>query len=108
MIEELLARFVPQFLSTAHLRIARVREIVASRDHGALLGATRELHALVGEASLLGLEVVIPRARDSEQVTQWLADTRSDEAVAAVGFALDELEKVLELVTPSLTGERSP
>jgi HPt (histidine-containing phosphotransfer) domain-containing protein len=106
MIEDLQARFLPRFLSTARQRIERVRGIVASRDHGALLGAVRELHALVGEASLLGLEVVIPRAHHAEQVTQALADTRGDEA--AVGFALDALEKGLELVTPSLTGERSP
>lgn len=108
MIEEILARFVPQFLATAHLRIERVRQILASHDHGALLTASRELHALVGEASLLGLESVLPSARHAEQSTQVLIDTRSEEARAAVGFALDELGNCLVLVTPSLTGEKSP
>lgn len=108
MIDELLAHFVPQFLATAHQRIERVRAILVARDRGALLGASREMHALVGEASLLGLGEVIPVASNAERATQHLIDSYSEEALAAVGLALDGLENTLVLVTPSLTGGKSP
>jgi HPt (histidine-containing phosphotransfer) domain-containing protein len=64
MIEEIRRRFLPRFVAGAQGRIDRGRASIAADDREA---AARELHALAGEASLLGLDAVAMLARTSEE-----------------------------------------
>lgn len=106
MIDDLQARFLPQFMMTAKLRVERVRDIATRRDHGALHAALRELHALVGEAGLLGLGGVLALARAAEAATHRAHGSRSDADVRALEAALDELATCLELVSSHEPGRQ--
>ena len=108
MIEELRAQFFPQFMAQARARIERAHRTVAHRELVAMVETQRELHALVGEAGLMGLDAVITLARHAERMAQRLVETGSDEAAAALESAVDELGKGLELVSQSTAGEKSP
>lgn len=108
MIDELRQRFLPQFIAQAHARIGRVRRTSGWRERAARVEAQRDLHALVGEAGLLGLDPVIVLARHAERIAHRMIEVGTDEDAAALESALDELGKGLDLVTQSTAGEKSP
>jgi HPt (histidine-containing phosphotransfer) domain-containing protein len=65
-MDDMLARFLPQFIATARKRVALALQAALARDDTAAPTALRELHALAGEAGLLGLRDMIPLVRDGE------------------------------------------
>jgi len=58
--------FRPQFSALAKTRVTAGMEAAMRRDHQVMVFAVRELHALAGEAGLLGLIEVVPLARAAE------------------------------------------
>jgi HPt (histidine-containing phosphotransfer) domain-containing protein len=97
-MEDLRAKFVPQFVALARARLSVALAAVARRDHGATTKTVRELHSLAGEAGLLGLDAVIPLARDSEHKAKLLRVSQADADADALVAALRELELVIESI----------
>jgi len=96
MMEELFAKFFPQFIALARTRVAAATTAAAGRDHAAAPTVVRELHALAGEAGLLGLRQVIPLARDCELKAKALQRSRGDADADALLGALRELAQLIE------------
>lgn len=94
--EDLYAKFLPQFVSLSRARVATALAAVLRRDHEATATTVRELHSLAGEAGLLGLQEVIPLARDSEQKAKLLHVSQADADADALVAALRELDTVIE------------
>lgn len=90
-MDDLLATFLPRFRTIAAERLTRLR---AQFDGGL---ARRELHALAGEASMLGLGRVAELARSAE--TRWVAGgwTTREEWSAA----LDALSEAIDADPPA-------
>jgi HPt (histidine-containing phosphotransfer) domain-containing protein len=96
MMEELFAKFFPQFVALARTRVGVATEAATGRDHTAVPAIVRELHALAGEAGLLGLRQVIPLARDCEVKAKSLQGSRSEADAHALLGALRELSQLIE------------
>src|SRR5207249_2988749 len=76
-MDDLRARFIPMFIKGALERVARGKEHIAEDDATA---AFAELHALAGEAAILGIDHIARSARQGE-----LAAKRWRETDAADG-----------------------
>lgn len=96
--DELLARFLPQFLALARSRVDAGLAAAAQREPAALSKSARELHTLAGEAGLLGLTDVVPLARDSEKKAKVLLASRADPDAEALIAALHQLKGVIEAI----------
>jgi HPt (histidine-containing phosphotransfer) domain-containing protein len=98
VIDELHAKFLPQFTALVRARVAKALEAATGRDHAATRTTLRELHAIAGEAGLLGLLALVPIARAGEAKAQRYYTTQSDADADALVLALTELGKAVELV----------
>lgn len=94
MIEELRERFRDKFIDTARDRLNR--GLAALGGDGDAATVRHELHALAGEASVLGLEAMCNMARDGEIAAKaWLEDSdgkarvQSARALRNLMFQLD-------------------
>ena len=102
-MDDLLASFLPRFTELARTRLARSLEIVNARDHAGTVNVARDLHAVAGEAGLLGLASIVPLARASEEHAKRLRASRADEDADALLASLTELQKAIELVAAPKT-----
>jgi chemotaxis protein histidine kinase CheA len=103
-MDELYAKFLPQFVSLARARLDAARAVAAPagpRDDDATKKVVRELHTLAGEAGLLGLKDVVPLARKCEQLAKELQTSRTDADAAGLDAALRQLQGVIEGVAPA-------
>ena len=96
MMEELAARFLPQFIALARTRLQAATTAVTGGDHAADPVMERELHALAGEAGLLGLRDLIPVARDCEQKARVLRASHKAADADALLVALRELGRMID------------
>jgi HPt (histidine-containing phosphotransfer) domain-containing protein len=104
-MEDLHAKFLPQFVALARSRLELAIKVAVERDHAATTKIVRELHTLAGEAGLLGLHDVVPLARDSEQKAKALHVSRSEADADVLVAALRQLERVIDGIgTPSKPG----
>lgn len=104
-MDDLHAKFLPQFVDLARSRLALALKVTLERDYAAALKVVRELHTLAGEAGLLGLSDVVPLARDSEQKAKELNRTHADADADMLVAALQQLKRVIdEIGTPSKPG----
>jgi HPt (histidine-containing phosphotransfer) domain-containing protein len=99
-MEDLLATFMPKFAVIAKTRITRSIELATVRSPEGIPAIARELHAIAGEAGLLGLVSIVSLARAGEEHVKRLRTTRSDEDAAALLSSLTELKGAIELVSP--------
>ncbi|HEY0993076.1 MAG TPA: Hpt domain-containing protein [Kofleriaceae bacterium] len=83
-------------MTLARARVATAVAAVLRGDHGATMTTVRELHSLAGEAGLLGLQEVIPLARDSEQKAKRLHASHAEADADALVAALRQLDTVIE------------
>lgn len=97
-MEDLFAKFLPQFVSLAHHRIKVALDSADKRDAVAIKTMVRELHTLAGEAGLLGLSHIVPLARDCEQKAKILHTSHTDADVAVLVTSLRELERLIAAV----------
>jgi HPt (histidine-containing phosphotransfer) domain-containing protein len=96
MPDDLVARFLPQFLSLARARVASMIARVAGGNHAEIQKIMRELHTLVGEAGLLGLGDIVSVVRDCEKKAKELHVSRTEQNTEALVAALRQLERVVE------------
>jgi len=96
--EELRTLFLPRFAELARSRLTQAIEVANRRDIGATTTTLRDLHALAGEAGLLGLTEIVPFARTSEAKARLVCETREDADVEALVVALNELASAVERI----------
>jgi HPt (histidine-containing phosphotransfer) domain-containing protein len=96
MMEELYAKFLPQFTELARDRMRRAYDAAARPDEPTLTAVMRDLHGIAGEAGLLGLARIVPVARNAEEHAKRLRDGRGEAEAFLV--ALRELGTALEAV----------
>ena len=102
-MDDLHARFLPQFLELARTRVAAALQAAAARDHLAAPTIARNLHTLAGEAGLLGLHDVVPLARDGEQRARALGGSRTEADAEQLVDTLHRLERVIEHIGETYT-----
>jgi HPt (histidine-containing phosphotransfer) domain-containing protein len=95
-MDELSAKFLPQFLELARSRVTAALKAALARDHMAAPTIARNLHTLAGEAGLLGLHDVVPLAREGEQKAKALGGGRGEADAEQLVDALRRLERVIE------------
>ncbi|HEX4420002.1 MAG TPA: Hpt domain-containing protein [Kofleriaceae bacterium] len=103
-MDDLLARFLPQFVTLAKTRITVAITGVGQRDAASVQKTVRELHTLAGEAGLLGLSQVVPLARDCEQKAKNLHSSPTSTDVDVLVAALHELEQLIEGISQRMGG----
>jgi HPt (histidine-containing phosphotransfer) domain-containing protein len=104
-MDDLNAKFLPQFVALARARVAAALKAAAARDHLATTTTARNLHTLAGEAGLLGLHDVIPLAREGEQRAKSLGASRTDADAELLIDALRRLEQVIESIGATYTSQ---
>lgn len=97
-MEDLYAKFLPQFITLARSRIALAITTAKQGDPAGTKTLVRELHTLAGEAGLLGLSSVVPLARACELKAVALNSSRTDAEVEVLLTALRELGTVIESI----------
>jgi HPt (histidine-containing phosphotransfer) domain-containing protein len=97
-MEDLLATFMPKFTAIAKTRVARSIELAEKRDPEAVTQIARELHAIAGEAGLLGISAIVTLARAGEDHAKRLRTSRSDADIDALIAALSELKRAIDHV----------
>lgn len=95
-MEDLLAKFLPQFVAHTRTRVATAISSTAQHDRVALSKTISELHTVAGEAGLLGLTNVFPLVRDCEQKAKRLRETSAEADVEVLLASLRHLEQVIE------------
>lgn len=102
-MEELYAKFLPQFLELARERMKRAYETIERPDHAALVVTVRDLHGIAGEAGLLGLSQIVPLARNGEELAKKLRDNAPGADLGDLIAALEELTRALDVVAQPKT-----
>jgi HPt (histidine-containing phosphotransfer) domain-containing protein len=102
-MDDLLSRFLPQFVKLARERIEAVITAAKQRDGELVKKAVRELHTLVGEAGLLGLSQVAGFARECENKAKQLQATHGEADAVGLIDALAELSRMIETVGGAAT-----
>jgi HPt (histidine-containing phosphotransfer) domain-containing protein len=102
-MDDLSAKFLPQFLELARSRVTTAIKAAVARDHHATTAIARNLHTLAGEAGLLGLHDVVPLARDSEHKAKSLGASRAEADAELLVDALRRLERVIESIGATYT-----
>jgi HPt (histidine-containing phosphotransfer) domain-containing protein len=94
-MEELWLRFRDRFLDSSEHRLQRARAIIASGDP-ANDALASELHALAGEASVLGVESMAKMAREAERAAKsWSLAASDVERTEACKLAIENLDVAL-------------
>ena len=96
-MDDLVAAFMPKFVASARKRLARSLEL-ASQGKPDAQAVARELHAIAGEAGLLGIQNIVALARAGEDHAKRMRTAGSDADAAALIANLHELQSAIELV----------
>ncbi len=100
-MDDLIATFMPKFAAIAKTRIAKTLALASQRSPDGVPTIARELHAIAGEAGLLGLAAIVNLARTGEEHAKRLRSSRSDADADALLASLTELKSAIELVAPT-------
>ena len=93
MIEDIRARFLPRFVTTARQRLEKAQQQIASGTPAASSIAA-DLHTIAGEASVMGLHDVAEMAREGERAARIIGgvdDSGISMALYRLWRRLDEL-----------------
>lgn len=93
MDHALLARFLPRFVATARERLQRSLQLIRATDADALV---KELHALAGEASMLGLTAIAEPARAGENAAIAARESGDRRGLVRVARLIREASKALD------------
>lgn len=101
-MEELYAKFLPQFLELARERMKRAYETAGQPEGAALTVMVRDLHGIAGEAGLLGLAPLVPLARRAEEQAKRLRDAGASPGAdtGELVAALDALRAAIDALGP--------
>jgi HPt (histidine-containing phosphotransfer) domain-containing protein len=69
VIEEIRAKFLPRFVTTARQRLEKAQQLIADGAPAAPAIAA-DLHTIAGEASIMGLHEVADIAREGERAVR--------------------------------------
>ena len=69
MIDDIRAKFLPRFVSSARERLERASKLIAEGSNAAPSIAA-DLHTIAGEASIMGLHDVAVMAREGERAVR--------------------------------------
>jgi HPt (histidine-containing phosphotransfer) domain-containing protein len=97
-MDDLVAAFMPRFKELARTRLARSIAIAEQRDHANTATIAHDLHAVAGEAGLLGLAAIVALVRGGEEHAKRLRSSRSDADADALVASLLELQRAIEAV----------
>jgi HPt (histidine-containing phosphotransfer) domain-containing protein len=90
-VTDLLEKFLPRFLETAGRRVARVESELATPEPSPAV-VLHEMHAVAGEAGLIGLPELAHLAREGEKTVRRGWD---EDAQTRVKQLVDELQQKL-------------
>jgi HPt (histidine-containing phosphotransfer) domain-containing protein len=99
-MDEITAKFLPRFAALSRDRLTRAIEVATARRKEGAEQVARELHALAGEAGLLGLEQVTGVARRAEEAARRFAGSAGGEEADEL---LEWLQKLERAVTEATT-----
>lgn len=99
MMDELVAKFLPRFVTLATSRIERSIVLVTARERGAMEQVAHDMHGLAGEAGLLGLERITQLARGLEAHARTLGGSPEGADPAALLAELRALGAAVSEVT---------
>lgn len=102
MIDDIAAKFLPRFASLARERLRNALEVAGTRRKESAAAVTRDMHALAGEAGLLGLEAVLSAARRAEVAAKQFGASGADGDAQALLDLLRELERAVATITASI------
>jgi HPt (histidine-containing phosphotransfer) domain-containing protein len=100
MMDDIQAQFFPRFSKLAKERLTRGLEVTGESRHAEAAQLAREMHAIAGEAGLLGFDAVCAAARGAEDLAAKFAATRDDADRAALDTALRRVVSAIEEITP--------
>ncbi|NVB85425.1 MAG: hypothetical protein HOV81_44080 [Kofleriaceae bacterium] len=92
---------MPRFVAIATKRISLALELATKRTPDSVTAIARELHAIAGEAGLLGLEAIEAHARTGEGLAKKVRTSRSDADADALLASLTELKGAIDRVAPT-------
>jgi HPt (histidine-containing phosphotransfer) domain-containing protein len=98
-MEDLIATFMPKFVAIAKTRITKSLELATQRTPDYVPTIARELHAIAGEAGLLGLVSIVALARNGEEHAKRLRISQTNADADALLAALTELKTAIDEVT---------
>jgi HPt (histidine-containing phosphotransfer) domain-containing protein len=101
-MDDLYAKFLPQFVKLARERVSAAIGVATGCDQAAAMTTVRGLHTLAGEAGLLGLADVVPLARDCEQKAKALHGSSTAANSEALVSALRQLERVIDSIAATM------
>jgi HPt (histidine-containing phosphotransfer) domain-containing protein len=103
-MDELYAKFLPQFIQLARERMQRAYATAARPDHAGLVTAMRDLHGIAGEGGLLGLAHIVPLARDAEEQAKEMRDAGAGADADSSAFlgALDQLRAEIDKIAATI------
>jgi HPt (histidine-containing phosphotransfer) domain-containing protein len=104
VMDDLVAKFLPRFAALARERIRHALETATDRRRESATSVAHDLHALAGEAGLLGLGEVIGMARRAEAAAKTFGSggTESD------AIELEDCLRSLERAVADATGAGAP
>jgi HPt (histidine-containing phosphotransfer) domain-containing protein len=104
-MDGLVAKFLPRFVGLTHDRLRRALEVASNGWRERADGVAHDLHALAGEAGLLGLEGVMEQARTAEQLARRFGASGAKEDAASL---IDSLRRLEDAVTRTKQPEMDP
>jgi HPt (histidine-containing phosphotransfer) domain-containing protein len=98
-MEDLIATFMPKFTAIAKTRIAKSLDLANQRTPDHVPTIARELHAIAGEAGLLGLVSIVALARNGEEHAKRLRISQDGADADALLASLTELKTAIDEVS---------
>ena len=99
MIEDIRAKFLPRFVTSARQRLERASKLISDGANAAAAIAT-DLHTIAGEASIMGLHEVAAMARETERSVRSVGGLDD----ASITAALFKLWRRIDELQPRATG----
>lgn len=98
-MDELVAKFLPRFAALARQRLQQAMQDARDRRRDRAPAVAHDLHALAGEAGLLGLENVIGIARSAEAAARQFGGSGTESDAIAFVSSLKNLEQAVAEAT---------
>lgn len=95
MIEDIRAKFLPRFVTTARQRLEKAQRLIADGTPAAQSIAA-DLHTIAGEASIMGLHDVAEMAREGERAVRIVSGVDD----SGISMALYKLWRRLDELAP--------
>jgi PleD family two-component response regulator len=108
VIEDLRARYLPRFITTAQERIRRGLELLAGTDADRGSRLAGELHTLAGEAGLLGLTEIAEHARSGERLAKDWSTGDSPSAMTSLARVLRALSRGVDHLAKTAAQATAP